>query len=145
MAQTITLDGNTYSVKGDDFAIEPTKAASLDRGVDGTVVRQESGVFSNKYAMTLRCSTTDLANLRTSFNKTAVTGTPPTNLLNFIDIEGMQWDPASGSSTSTHIYSTGVYFVKMGKPRPVTQRGWDSTNRFWVDIELHVNSKGLRS
>lgn len=145
MATAITLDGNTYAIFEKQYDRVQGKIASTRRTITGDLDRVESGVFETHYRMTLRCTLTDVANLRTSYAKVATTGTPPTNRLNFVDLEGFNWNPASGSNDATHAYSTGVYFDSLGAPRLAATRGWDSNNRFLVEVELVAIAKGLAS
>ncbi len=141
----ILLDGNYYKVLGKHYEHAPEKFGTTERTITGAVSRVEAGVFENTYTLRLRCTLADLVNLETSFNKTSVTGTPPANLLNFIDEEGFNWNPATGANDATHAYNTGVLFERMGKPEPLSEKGMTSDNFFIVEIFLRVNAKGLNS
>jgi hypothetical protein len=141
MASQITLDGYTYDVL--EYDRNQHKVGALNLGLTADWDRLETDVFVTTYRVVLRVNTTYLGYLRTSYNKTASTGTPPTNLLNFVDLEGFNWNPATGSNDSTHAYSTGVYFTEMGKPERMTKRDLSTSNLYRVEIELAVNADGL--
>ena len=136
---SITLDGNSYSTYQSAYAHEQSALATTQRAVDGSVVRQESGIFANRYRITLRCTMSQLTTLRATFAKRA----PGTHQLNFIDEEGFNWNPAAGVNDATHAYSTGIYFETMSDPRPVTGRGFGAGNYVLVDITLIANAKGM--
>jgi len=142
MASQITLDGTTYDVL-DGLWRNQSKVAALTAGVTADWDRLETDIFVTTYRGTLRVNNTNLAALRASYAKTATTGTPPTNLLDFTDLEGFNWNPAAGTNDSTHAYSTGVYFISLGEPRRLTRRDLSSANLFRVDIELAVNADGM--
>jgi hypothetical protein len=142
----ITLDSKNYSVSQTNYGHKQDKFASVDRGLTGLPLRVEGGAFENAYDLTLLCDTTDITNLRTSFAKTATIGTPATNLLDFIDEEGVEWSPSAGSDDSTHRYSTGVYFISISETKPLSvSHGWTSAQRFLVTVKLLVNSANLSS
>lgn len=139
----ITLDGNSFETFQTDFSHTQTKIGSTDRGLTGLPVRVESGFFDNSYSITLLCTTLDIANLRNSYAKVDPTGTPPGNLLDFTDEEGLHWNP---NSVGDGLLTTGVYFISMGEPKPLSVGlGWSSGNRFTVTINLVCNSSALMS
>lgn len=142
MSSQITLDGTTYDVMR-GMHRQQDKVGALTLGLTADWDRLETDIFPTTYKGTLRVNNTNLAALRASYNKTATTGTPPTDLLNFVDLEGFNWNPATGSDDSTHAYSTGVYFLAMGEPERMTRRDLSSANLFRVEIELAVNASGL--
>jgi hypothetical protein len=138
----ITLDGNAYSTYQKEYRHHITTPGATTRAVNFAVVRQTGGSkFATRYELTLRCTLAQLGTLKTTFAKQ----TSGSNLLNFVDEESFNWNPSAGSNDATHAYSTGVYFVAMGEPRPVTGRAWDSNNRYLVDIALVVNASGMAS
>lgn len=142
----ITLDGNTYDTFQTNYAHSQTKLQTMDRGLTGLPIAVLAGVFDNSYTIDLLIDTTDLVNLRTSLNKTDPTGTPPGNLLNFVDEEGFNWNPNTGSDDSTHAYSTGVYFTNMTPPKPLSVAlGFTAGQRLTTTITLVCNSSGLAS
>lgn len=134
----ITLDGNTYAAK--EYRHTITTPGATTRAVNFAVVRQTGGSkFATRYELELRLTLTELANLKTSFAKQTV----GSNALNFVDLEGFNWNPSAGTSDSTHAYNTGVYFVSMSEPQAATKRGWDSSNRYFVNIVLIPNATGM--
>lgn len=139
----ITLDSNTYEILQTGYNHTQQKIASDEITLTGDRSRTETGVFINTFQLTLVCTITDIANLRTSYNKTATTGTPATNKLSFTDEEGVLWSPSTGSSDATHRYSTGVYFEGSLQPKPLSTKGWSAGNRFSVDITLIAIDKVL--
>ena len=138
----ITLDGNNYECLGTSYGHHQEKHASTAVGITGLPLRVEGGSFANTYNLTLVCTTSEITTLRTSFNKTATTGTPPANRLNYVDEESTQWNPASSGGGNVN---TGVYFVTMGEPKALTPLGWSAKNRFSVQITLQVYSANLSS
>lgn len=136
----ITLDGNTYYIEGVKIGHTQVKVGSTRRTVTGDLLRQESATYIHAYTYTLLIDLTSYANLKASFNKVA-----PNNLLNFVDVEGFNWNPAAGTNDATHAYNTGVYFTKKGAAVPKTEAGWISSNLFTVDVELLPNAKGASS
>lgn len=142
MATGISLDGNTYYIHLNKYSHVQTKLAANERTLTGDVSRTESGFFSNDYKMTLLCTTQDVINLRASFAKVSASGTPPANKLDFVDMEGTHWNPAS---SGLGILNTGVYFDGAVNPAPVTAAGWVVANRFTVEISLIAISKNILS
>lgn len=139
----IKLDGSYYSVFQSNYQHAQSKHASMARSITGDIVRIDSGVFQNSYQLTLICNTSEILTLRTSFAKSGTDSTAPTtfNKLDFIDEEGKEWNPTTG----TGVNNTGVYFTSLGTPKPMNTFGWTDKNRFLVDITLVVNSKGISS
>ena len=138
----ITLDGSVYDILQTNYGHHQEKHASTAVGITGLPLRVEGGSFANTYNLTLVCTTSEIATLRTSFAKVATTGTPPANRLNFVDEESVQWSPASSGGGNVN---TGVYFVSMAEPKPLTPLGWSAKNRFSVQITLQVYSANLSS
>jgi hypothetical protein len=139
---SISLDGNTYSVRGTGYGHPQRKISDTKRTLTGALSRVESGVFDNIYDLTLIVTTAQIATLRTSYAKVTTTGTPAANLLDFTDEEGVHWNPASSGGGNVN---TGVWFDGTIDPKPMTERGWTSGNRFLVQIRLLVNAQGLSS
>ena len=138
----ITLDGSVYDILQTNYGHHQEKHASTAVGITGLPLRVEGGSFANTYNLTLVCTTSEITTLRTSFAKVATTGTPPTNRLNYVDEEGVTWNPASSGGGNT---GTGGYFVTMGEPKPLTPLGWSSKNRFSVQVVLQVYSANLNT
>jgi hypothetical protein len=139
----MTLDGHTYEVHLTGYTHKQTKFGSTERGLTGLPLRVEGGAFSNEYSPTLLCTITDISNLRTSLAKTSTVGTPPANLLSLTDEEGVEFSPGAGSDDPTHRYNTGVFFLGMSEPKPLTPLGWTAQNRFDVVVNLLVNDSAL--
>ena len=137
----INLDNYPYSIHLTKYQHEQNKYAGLVVGWTGAPIAIETGAFSNTYTLTLICTKNDLAALRATYAKALFTN----NLLDFTDEEGVSWLSGAGSSDSTHIYSSGVFFHGPLKPEPMTVVGWNSANRFLVPITLTTNSSGLAS
>lgn len=135
----ITLDGRQYNVYQNQYGKNADRPRSTDRGLTGLPIRVESGYFVESYDLTLLCTATDIAFLRASFKKVDYTSDPPTNLLDFVDAQGWEWNPAG---TGTGCLGTGVYFDSPISPKPLTPRGWGDSNRFTVAIKLVVNDDG---
>lgn len=134
----ITLDGTSYRVKRDgQHEREQNAIATIRRTMTGAVDLTSSGYFSNTYKLTLIVTATELSSLRTTRAKV-----PPNHLLNFIDEEGNQWNPASSGAG---VLNTGVIIKGAIRPRvAVSKTSLTDTNvRFLVDIELVVNAKGM--
>lgn len=136
----IILDGNLYKTHENNYAHKQVKNAVLARSLTGGLNRIEGGVLQNEYNITLKCSPNDITNLRVSFAKTSTTGTPPANILDFTDEEGVHWNP---QATGTGRLNTGVYFTMMDAPAPVTAAGWVAQNAFLVKITLVANDKAI--
>ena len=66
----ITLDGNTYDVFQNKYSHTVKKFAEDSRVLTGDLKRNESGKFENRYKITLVCTTTEVANLAISYEKT---------------------------------------------------------------------------
>lgn len=132
----VNLDGNLYKVKGTRYAHVTTKFGGTVHTITGKLSRTEVGSFHTQYKLTLLCLPADVVTLRASFAKTSTGGTPPGNLLPFTDEEGFTWLPGAGSNDANHAYNTGIYFTEMSEPRPVTELGWSTVNRFEVDVVL---------
>lgn len=135
---SIALDSNVYKTHQISYAHSQDKTAALNRTLSGGWDRVESGIFTNSYKIGLICSTTDIANLRTSFNKTSVGN----NKLDFIDEENTHWNPLGSGGG---VLNTGVYFVAMSAPKPMSASGWVSQNRFVVEIQLVSISQNILS
>lgn len=139
MANEITLDGYTYSVKRDEqLERDQAPIQTIRRTVTGAVDTAASGYFANEYKLTLIVTATQLGYLRTTRAKA-----PPTDhLLNFIDPEGTQWNPAASGNG---VLNTGVIWRNSLRPRVhVLKTSMTDTNvRFLVDVELLVNAKGI--
>ena len=139
MANEITLDGNAYSVFRDGtLERDQSPIQTVRRTVTGAVDTAHSGYFGNEYKLTLIVTATQLGYLRTTRAKA-----PPTDhLLNFIDAEGIQWNPASSGNG---VLNTGVIWRNPLRPRVhVLKSSLTDTNvRFLVDVELLVNAKGI--
>ena len=132
------LDGNTYNILGKNYNPEYRAMRSEHRGITGSVLRIETGVFPRMWSLNLIVTTSEYDLLVASFIKS----TPPTNLLSYTDETGITFDPAAGVNTPTHIYNTGVYFSADTylPPKPMTERGWTIGNRFTVNIKLLLNA-----
>ena len=139
----ITLDGNTYDVFQNKYSHTVKKFAEDSRVLTGDLKRNESGKFENRYKITLVCTTTEVANLAISYEKTEVSGAVAQNKLSFTDEESFTWSPTTGIDDATHAYSTGVYFDGSFNPVPLAPTGWSTKNRFTIDIELVAIGKGV--
>jgi hypothetical protein len=139
----ITLDGTSYKVFQTNYGHKQDKYGSEERGLTGQPLRVEGGAFQNEFDLTLVCAPSAITTLRASFAKVTPTGTPAANLLNFVDEEGMNFNPASGSDNSTHRYGTGVFFTTLGAPKPLTAKGWRADNLMTVQVTLIVKDSAL--
>jgi hypothetical protein len=137
----IILDGHVYKVSQLAYGHVSTKIGATDRGLTGLPLRVESGAFDNTVNMTLVCEKADQTTLDTSYAKVDPTGTPAGNLLSFQGVEGITFDPASGSDSATHKYNTGVYFTSRGEYKPLSvSAGWTQAQAWTVAITLVINS-----
>ncbi len=133
----IALDGVSYTTSDKSYDHTVSKIGTLRRTATGDWERLETGVFGNRYKIVVLCVPTDIQNLWASFSKAG-----SNNRLDFIDEEGMRWDPTAGTDEPDHYYGTGVYFTHMSNPRAVTSGiGWSPYNKFLVEITLEAKSK----
>ncbi len=137
----ITLDSTNYSVFQNRYSHPQRKLVTEERTATGDIDRVESGVFENRYTMTLICTLSELVTLKASYGKCGLSGAG-LNRLDFADEEGNEWNP---DSSGTGTLNTGVYFNGEIKPEPMSGVGWNTGNRFLVSIELIVNAKGISS
>lgn len=127
----VTLDGNTYSILETNYEHRYRKFYRSDRSVTQKLTRTETSRFANFYRITLKCACANVATLATSYSKSASTG-GSANRLDFIDIEGNHWNPASAGGG---ILNTGVYFNQDLVIRPRLVSGFGLLT---VDIDLEV-------
>ena len=142
LAIPITLDGTAYALIPGTYHESRPRGKVTRIAVTGAVDRTESGIWIKRFAFTLSCSLSRLANYETTLQKV----TPPTNLLDFIDRRGFSWLVGAGVNDATHAYGTGVYIDSNYEPERVNDAGdWDDTNSFTVPCVLIVNSKGFKT
>jgi hypothetical protein len=140
----IWLDGFGYHTAGVNYHDKSGTFANQRRSLTGDLVIIESGLYQKDYTLTLNVSQLELELLRTSF-ETCHAG----SYLRFIDERQLDLDPASGTDSPSHWYSSGVWFTELGEPVPATEALFDPMThtvfspykRFLVQIKLIANTK----
>lgn len=127
----IVLDSNSYYVYQNNYNEVPQKFVTEAVGLTGATLWTEaetgSGEILNekRYRLTLFLTIDEVATLEASFAKPGA--------LEMTDERGVVRDPVSNG---------GVLFKSMSEPKPMSQGGWVSRNRFLVDVELLVERAG---